>query len=120
MSVRRFCAVEDELWDNVPSRAPNSLCPRLRSSICPLFRRSDCWVPWVAACWGVMVLGLLPLLSLWPSLGLFDRSSEKEDCLRLRLAGGEGGCSDSGSITAEATALQGYMVSKTGLDHLLM
>ena len=67
-----------------------------------------------------MVLGLLPLLSLWPTLGLFDRSSENEDCLRLRVAGGEGGCSDSGSITAEATALQGNMVSKTGLDYLLM
>ena len=67
-----------------------------------------------------MVLGLLPLLSLWPSLGLFDRSSENEDCLLLRVAGGEGGCSDSGSTTAEATALQGNMVSKTGLDPLLM
>ena len=33
MSVRRLCAVEDELWDKVPSRAPNNLCPRLRSSI---------------------------------------------------------------------------------------
>ena len=66
-----------------------------------------------------MVLGLLPLLSLWPSLGLFDRSSEKEDCLRLRFAGGKG-CSDSGSITAEATALQGNMVSETGLDSLLV
>ena len=41
ISVRRFCAVEDELWDKVLSRAPNSLCPRLRSSICPLLRRSD-------------------------------------------------------------------------------
>lgn len=41
ISVRRFCAVEDELWDKVLSRAPNNLCPRLRSSICPLLRRSD-------------------------------------------------------------------------------
>ena len=120
MSVRRFCAVEDELWDNVPSRAPNSLCPRLRSSICPLLRRSDCRVSWLADCWGVMVLSLLPLLSLWPSLGLFDRSSENEDCLRLRVGGGEGGSSDSGNITAEATALQRKMVSKAGPDYLLM
>ena len=67
-----------------------------------------------------MVLGLLPLVSLWPSRGLFDPSSENKDCLRLRFAGGEVGCSDSGSITAEATALQGNMVSKTGLDSLLI
>lgn len=105
MSVRRFCAVDDELWDKVPSRAPNSLCPRLRSSICPLLRRSDCRVSWVADCWGDTVSGSLPLVSLWPSLGRFDRSSEKEDCLRFRVAGGEGDCSDSGRMTAEARAL---------------
>ena len=63
--------------------------------------------------------GLFPLLSFWPSLGLFDRSSEKEDCLRLRLANGEGDCSDSGTMTAEATALQEYMISKTDLIRLL-
>ena len=52
-----------------------------------------------------MVSGLLPLTSLWPNLGLFERSSENDDCLRLRVAGGEGDCSDSGRMTAEATAL---------------
>ena len=52
-----------------------------------------------------MVSGSLPLVSLWPSLGRFDRSLEKEDCLRLRVAGGEGDCSDSGRMTAEARAL---------------
>ena len=47
MSARRFCAVDDELWDRVPSRAPNNLCPRFRSSSCPVLRRSlnrsDLW-----------------------------------------------------------------------------
>lgn len=52
-----------------------------------------------------MLSGLLPFVSLWPSRGLFERSSENEDCLRLRAAGGEGGCSDSGRMTAEATVL---------------
>lgn len=113
MSVRRFCAVDDELWDNVPSRAPNSLCPRLRSSICPLLRRSDVRVSWVADCGGVMVSVPFPRASLWPSRGLFERSPENEDCLRLRVAGGEGGCSDSGKMTAEATALEEKVVSKT-------
>lgn len=32
MSARRFCAAVDELCDNVPSSAPNSRWPRLRSS----------------------------------------------------------------------------------------
>lgn len=60
-----------------------------------------------------MVSCLFPLLSLWPSRALFERSSEKEDCLRLRVGGGEGGCSESGRITAEATALYLDMVSQT-------
>lgn len=62
-----------------------------------------------------MVSGAFPLVSLGLSLGLLDRSSEKEDCLRLRAAGGEGGCSDSGRMTAEATTLGADMVSKTFL-----
>ena len=52
-----------------------------------------------------MVSCLLPLVSLWPSRALLERSSESEDCLRLRVGGGEESCSDSGKMTAEATAL---------------
>ena len=58
-----------------------------------------------------MVSGL-PLFSWWLSRGLFERSSENEGCLRLRAAGGEGDCSDSGRMTAEATALE-EVVSRT-------
>ena len=110
MSVRRFCAVEDELWDNVPSRAPNSLCPRLRSSTCPLFRRSaavrsiDVVVELGA---GSAFSGLLLLLSLWLSRGRLECSFENEDWRRFRLGdvvlGGSAG--SSGSMTAEATIL---------------
>lgn len=46
------------------------------------------------------------------SRGFFERSSENEDCLRLRVAGGEGGCSDSGRMTAEATDLHVDMISE--------
>ena len=62
ISVRRFCAVDDELWDNVPSRAPNNLCPRLRSSNCPLRLRSDCASMGVSG--GEAAESLLLLLSL--------------------------------------------------------
>ena len=60
--------------------------------------------------------GLLPLVSFWPSRGLLERSSENEDCLRLRFVGGDGGCSDSGKMTAEATTLLMDMVSETLMD----
>ena len=40
MSSRRLCAVDDELCERVPKRAPKSLCPRLRSSKAPFLRRS--------------------------------------------------------------------------------
>lgn len=60
-----------------------------------------------------MVSGLIPLVPSWPSRGLFELSSENEDCLRLRVAGGEGGSSDSGKMTAEATTLEVGIVSKT-------
>ena len=66
-----------------------------------------------------MVSGLLPLVSLWPNLGLFERSSENDDCLRLRVAGGEGDCSDSGRMTAEATALEKGMFSKAFNERLV-
>ena len=36
MSRRRFSAADDELCDKVPSKAPNSLFPRLRSSTASL------------------------------------------------------------------------------------
>ncbi len=102
MSVRRFCAVEDELWDNVPSRAPNSLCPRLRSSNCPLLRRSDALSRGEA---GEFLLSLD-----WPlsSLSLLLRSSEKEDWRRFNVGDVDKGRSvvSSGSMTAEATALK--------------
>ena len=49
---------------------------------------------------------MLPLVSSWSNRGLLDRSSENEDCLRFRDAGGEWACSVSGRMTAEATVLK--------------
>lgn len=103
MSVRRFCAVEDELWDKVPSRAPNNLCPRLRSSNCPLLRRSDGWSCADVACEAKSVVS-------WPGSWL-NRSrltlpSETDDFLRFN--GGKDvwdSSMGSGTMTAEATAL---------------
>lgn len=103
ISVRRFCAVEDELWDKVPSRAPNNLCPRLRSSNCPLLRRSDGWSCADVACKTTLVVS-------WPGSWLNRRRltllAETDDCLRF------GGREEvrvssmgSGTMTAEATAL---------------
>lgn len=110
ISVRRFCAVEDERCDKVPSRAPNNLCPRLRSSNCPLLRSSDCRLE--AADWGGVIISGRPVQSSWLRRGLLPPASEKEDCLRFRVAGGERGCSSvSGNITAEATALYSSSVA---------
>ena len=79
ISVRRFCAAEDELWDNVLSRAPNNLCPRLRSSTCPLLRRSDSRS-------GADVSGAtswpLPIES-WLIRGRLAVSSDNGECLRF-------------------------------------
>ena len=107
MSVRRFCAVEDELWDNVPSRAPNNLCPRLRSSTCPLFRRSDARSRGAVDVVGDAAESALELLSPRLNRGRFACSSEKEDWRRLRVRGEAlgGSIDSSGTITAEATAL---------------
>lgn len=63
-----------------------------------------------------MVSALLSLLSSWPIRGLFERLSENEDCLRLRVVGGDEGCSDSGRMTAEATALKVDMISKSIIE----
>ena len=63
-----------------------------------------------------MVSALLSLLSSWPIRGLFERLSENEDCLRLRVVGGDRGCSDSGKMTAEATALKVDIISKSIID----
>ena len=60
-----------------------------------------------------MVSARLPLVPSWPSRGLFEWSCENEVCLRLRVAGGEGGSSDSGNMTAEATTLEVGTVSET-------
>lgn len=95
MSARRFCAVDDELCERVPSRAPNNFWPRLRSSTCSLFRRD-----------GVPASCLLWLASAL-SRGLLLPPSEIEDCLRFAGPCGEGNWdTGSGRITSEATALQ--------------
>lgn len=105
ISVRRFCAVEDELWDKVSSKAPNNLCPRLRSSNCPFLRRSG-----NRSCVGI---GSLPVSigECWVSRGLLALPSDVFDCLRLACAEGWGSSIASGSITAEATALD-RLISK--------
>lgn len=99
ISVRRFCAVEDELWDKVSIKAPNNLCPRLRSSNCPFLRRSG-----TRSCVGI---GSLPVSigECWVSRGLLALPSDVVDCLRLACSEGWGSSIASGSITAEATAL---------------
>ena len=56
---------------------------------------------------------MLPLVSSWSNRGLLERSSENEDCLRFRDAGGEWACSGSGRMTAEATVLEVDMVNET-------
>ena len=109
MSARRFCAVDDELWDSVPSRAPNNLCPRFRSSSCPVLRRSlnrsDLWGgdPSLAN-------GSVSVFSLRPSLGLFDSEDDIDDCLLFKgfAFTGSGSSSVSGRMTADATALVVY------------
>ena len=103
MSVRRFCAVDDELWDNVPSRLPNNLCPRLRSSNWPLLRRSKALSTRVG---GGDIVASADVSSPLLRRGLFASCSETMDFLRLVGASGEFGCSlASGIITAEAMAL---------------
>ena len=105
MSTRRFCAVDDELCDNVPSRAPNSLCPRLRSSICPLLRRSDDRS-------GVGNDGFPAAPSSSPdvcfSRGRLLLCSDTDDCLRFvapSIDGSFSTVSGSGRLTAEAITL---------------
>lgn len=108
ISVRRFCAAEDELWDKVPSRAPNNLCPRLRSSNCPLLCRSDGWSCLVedsepTSC---------PLsFEFWPNRGLLELCSVMDDCLRFVDNGDGTSSTGSGRMTADATALRNkYLV----------
>lgn len=106
ISDRRFDAVEDELWDNVPSRAPNSLCPRLRSSNCPLLRRSEAR-SWGDSVWGEAAESRVPMLASCLKRRRLELSLANEDWRRLRLAGDVGVCSSvSGRMTAEATALE--------------
>lgn len=115
MSARRFCAGEDELCESVPSRAPNSLWPRLRSSSAPL--------PYRAALRSRSVLrSATPaeddggrLLSSGEDRGgrsswsLSRRrllsASEMEDFLRFRPFSGDAGTSLSGSGNATADAI---------------
>ena len=85
----------------MPSRAPNSLCPRFRSSVMPFLRRS-------AALLERSEGGEPPLpVSGRASRGRLAPESEFDDCLRLADSGGEASCSliSSGMITAEAIAL---------------
>ena len=117
MSDRRFCAVEDELWDKVPSRAPNSLCPRLRSSIAPLFRSGRSCA--VVGAW--VIASGLSWLSSTESRGLLDSASEYVDCLRFNETGGDCGCSSaSGKMTAEATALYHRISVGMTAAHMLL
>lgn len=116
MSVRRFCAAEDELWDKVPSRAPNNLCPRLRSSSCPLLRRSDAWSCPIED----SEPKLCPLLfEFWLNRGLLELSSVIDDCLRFADIEGGDSSTGSGRMTADATALENtYLVRVGGKYHV--
>lgn len=113
ISVRRFCAVEDELWDKVSSKAPNNLCPRLRSSNCPFLRRSG-----TRSCVGIGSL-LVTIGECWVSRGLLALPTDVFDCLRLPCAEGWGPSVVSGSNTAEATALN-LLISNVTLSYSCM
>lgn len=106
MSLRRFCAVDDELWDKVPSRAPNSLCPRLRSSNWLMLLRPEPGFSLLSSS-GVDLASLPLLLSSWDRRGRLGWFSEVEDCLRLIAVGDGMGLSVvSGTITADASGLR--------------
>jgi hypothetical protein len=105
ISALRFAAEDEELCESVPSRAPNSLWPRLRSSTCPLLRRaSRCSSSTLAGRGGSLLPSLL-------SRGRLESFSDMEDCLRLREVpspGDEGsgvGSWASGTTMADAIIL---------------
>ena len=112
ISARRFCALDDELCERVPSRAPNSLCPRFRSSALPLTRRSSRMIEVAGP--GRSSSGGLSSSTLLSRRSRLVLLSEPPDCRRLAKLVGEGSFSaSSGTTTAEATTLDELYVSRS-------